>query len=55
MAEDPPGLPAGQPRLGIPEVWSVSAGRRDIQKGYRSAYRVWLLLLAPVSMAMIRE
>lgn len=23
MVEDPPGLPARQPRLGIPEIWSL--------------------------------
>lgn len=35
MAEDPPSLPVGQPRLGVPEVWTVKRWRRKSRRIHR--------------------
>lgn len=47
MAEDPPSLPARQPRLGVPKVWPVKRGHRGFQRHYTiQIHDFWLMLHA---------
>ncbi|KAH8633418.1 putative ubiquitin ligase subunit protein [Alternaria alternata] len=42
MAQDTPSVPARQPRLGVPEVWSINAGESRGEMGFnRNKHGSW--------------
>lgn len=52
MVEDPPSLPAGQPRLGVPEVWTLKRWRKEIYMEYMGTGQCTRLAAATRKRAM---